>query len=214
MEEKIKLLQMPEDLLTRSVNVGFSGGEKKRNDILQMAVLEPELCILDESDSGLDIDALKIVSPGVNALRDGKRAFIIVTHYQRILDYIKPDYVHVLYQGRIVKSGDFSWSNSWRSRAMAGLPNSSNALQQWHHLFEAQGGPRTRRPVSICSSCCAFGLPTRKHEDWKYTRWMPYLTVALSPMRGPLSALNSVMRWRCRWTPGGWCLSMAAIILS
>ena len=108
MEEKIKLLQMPEDLLTRSVNVGFSGGEKKRNDILQMAVLEPELCILDESDSGLDIDALKIVSQGVNALRDGKRAFIIVTHYQRILDYIKPDYVHVLYQGRIVKSGDFT----------------------------------------------------------------------------------------------------------
>ena len=107
-EEKIKLLQMPEDLLTRSVNVGFSGGEKKRNDILQMAVLEPELCILDESDSGLDIDALKIVSQGVNALRDGKRAFIIVTHYQRILDYIKPDYVHVLYQGRIVKSGDFT----------------------------------------------------------------------------------------------------------
>ena len=94
MEEKIKLLKMPEDLLTRSVNVGFSGGEKKRNDILQMAVLE--------------LDALKIVSDGVNALRDGKRAFIIVTHYQRILDYIKPDYVHVLYQGRIVKSGDFT----------------------------------------------------------------------------------------------------------
>jgi len=108
MEEKIKLLKMPEDLLTRSVNVGFSGGEKKRNDILQMAVLEPDLCILDESDSGLDLDALKIVSDGVNALRDGKRAFIIVTHYQRILDYIKPDYVHVLYQGRIVKSGDFT----------------------------------------------------------------------------------------------------------
>lgn len=108
MEEKIALLKMPEDLLTRSVNVGFSGGEKKRNDILQMAVLEPELCILDESDSGLDIDALKVVADGVNSLRDGKRSFIIVTHYQRILDYIKPDYVHVLYQGRIVKSGDFT----------------------------------------------------------------------------------------------------------
>ncbi|MBA0212661.1 Fe-S cluster assembly ATPase SufC [Pectobacterium brasiliense] len=107
-EEKITLLNMPEDLLTRSVNVGFSGGEKKRNDILQMAVLEPDLCILDETDSGLDIDALKIVSNGVNSLRDGKRSFIIVTHYQRILDYIKPDHVHVLYQGRIVKSGDFS----------------------------------------------------------------------------------------------------------
>ncbi|OKT06271.1 cysteine desulfurase [Escherichia coli] len=89
MEEKIALLKMPEDLLTRSVNVGFSGGEKK-------------------SDSGLDIDALKVVADGVNSLRDGKRSFIIVTHYQRILDYIKPDYVHVLYQGRIVKSGDFT----------------------------------------------------------------------------------------------------------
>lgn len=107
-EDKIKLLDMPQDLLTRSVNVGFSGGEKKRNDILQMVMLEPELCILDETDSGLDIDALKIVSQGVNSLRDGKRAFIVVTHYQRILDYIKPDFVHVLYQGKIIKSGDFS----------------------------------------------------------------------------------------------------------
>ncbi|WP_273132614.1 Fe-S cluster assembly ATPase SufC [Vibrio caribbeanicus] len=107
-EEKIELLNMPEDLLSRSVNVGFSGGEKKRNDILQMAVLDPKLCILDETDSGLDIDALKEVSNGVNSLRDGTRSFIIVTHYQRILDYIKPDFVHVLYQGKIIKSGDFS----------------------------------------------------------------------------------------------------------
>ncbi len=108
----------------------------------------------------------------MNALRDGKRAFIIVTHYQRILDYIKPDYVHVLYQGRIVKSGDSLWSNSWRSRAMAGLPNSSNALQQWHHLFEAQGGPRTRRPVSICSSCCA-GCRRASTRTGNTLRWMP-----------------------------------------
>ncbi|WMQ73582.1 MAG: putative ATP-dependent transporter SufC [Sodalis sp.] len=107
-EAKIELLKMPADLLTRSVNVGFSGGEKKRNDILQMAALEPDLCILDETDSGLDIDALKIVAHGVNTLRNGKRSFIIVTHYQRILDYIQPDRVHVLYQGRILKSGDFS----------------------------------------------------------------------------------------------------------
>ncbi|XOD70028.1 MAG: Fe-S cluster assembly ATPase SufC [Sodalis sp. (in: enterobacteria)] len=107
-EAKIKMLNMPPDLLIRSVNVGFSGGEKKRNDILQMAVLEPNLCILDETDSGLDIDALKIVAGAVNALRDKIRSFIIITHYQRILDYIKPDHVHVLYQGRIVKSGDFS----------------------------------------------------------------------------------------------------------
>lgn len=107
-EDKIKLLEMPEDLLARSVNVGFSGGEKKRNDILQMAALEPQLCILDETDSGLDIDALKIVANGVNSLRSPERSFIIVTHYQRILDYVKPDFVHVLYQGKIIKSGDFS----------------------------------------------------------------------------------------------------------
>lgn len=106
LEEKAKLLKMPTALLNRSVNEGFSGGEKKRNDILQMAVLSPDLCILDETDSGLDIDALKAVSSGVNALQDGQRAFILVTHYQRILNYIKPDYVHVLYKGKIVRSGD------------------------------------------------------------------------------------------------------------
>ncbi|MGL9769308.1 MAG: Fe-S cluster assembly ATPase SufC [Sodalis sp. (in: enterobacteria)] len=107
-DAKIELLKMPPNLLTRSVNVGFSGGEKKRNDILQMAALSPDLCILDETDSGLDIDALKIVAHGVNTMSDGKRSFVIVTHYQRILDYIQPDYVHVLHQGCIVKSGDFS----------------------------------------------------------------------------------------------------------
>ncbi|HGY2888773.1 Fe-S cluster assembly ATPase SufC [Morganella morganii] len=107
-EDKIELLNMPQDLLTRAVNVGFSGGEKKRNDIMQMAALEPSLCILDETDSGLDIDALKTVANGVNQLRSPERAFIIVTHYQRILDYVKPDFVHVLYQGKIIKSGDFS----------------------------------------------------------------------------------------------------------
>ncbi|MCD9480384.1 Fe-S cluster assembly ATPase SufC [Photobacterium phosphoreum] len=105
--EKAQLLKMPLPLLDRAVNEGFSGGEKKRNDILQMAVLAPNLCILDETDSGLDIDALKAVSDGVNALCDGNRAFIVVTHYQRILDYIKPDYVHVMVNGKIVKSGDY-----------------------------------------------------------------------------------------------------------
>jgi len=106
-EKKINLLNMKKDLLTRSVNAGFSGGEKKRNDILQMITLEPNLCILDETDSGLDIDALKTVSNGVNSLRNNKRAFIIVTHYQRILNYLKPDFVHVLYQGKIIETGDF-----------------------------------------------------------------------------------------------------------
>lgn len=105
--KKMALLDMQSDFLTRSVNVGFSGGEKKRNDILQMVALEPILCILDETDSGLDIDSMKIVTKGVNSLRDGNRAFIIITHYQRILDYVQPDFVHVLSHGRIIKSGDF-----------------------------------------------------------------------------------------------------------
>lgn len=102
---KIKLLELSNDLLTRSVNEGFSGGEKKRNEIFQMAVLEPTLCVLDETDSGLDIDALKTVAKGVNALRSPERCFIVVTHYQRLLDYIVPDFVHILKDGRIVKSG-------------------------------------------------------------------------------------------------------------
>jgi Fe-S cluster assembly ATP-binding protein len=104
-KNKVKLLEMDEKFLYRAVNEGFSGGEKKRNEILQMAILEPKLCILDETDSGLDIDALKIVADGVNSLRSPDRAFVMVTHYQRLLDYIKPDVVHVLAHGRIVKSG-------------------------------------------------------------------------------------------------------------
>jgi Fe-S cluster assembly ATP-binding protein len=105
-KEKIKTVNLDEQFLYRGVNEGFSGGEKKRNEILQMAVLEPSLCILDETDSGLDIDALKLVADGVNSLRSADRSFILVTHYQRLLDYIKPDQVHVLAHGRIVKSGD------------------------------------------------------------------------------------------------------------
>ena len=104
-KEKMKLLDMDAKFLSRGVNEGFSGGEKKRNEILQMLVLEPKLCILDETDSGLDIDALKWVSKGVNALRAADRSFILVTHYQRLLNYIEPDYVHVLSDGKIVKSG-------------------------------------------------------------------------------------------------------------
>jgi len=105
LREKLKLLEMDEKLLNRSVNEAFSGGEKKRNEILQMAVLEPTLAILDETDSGLDIDALKIVAKGVNAMRSPERAILVVTHYQRLLDYIVPDRVHVLVDGRIVRSG-------------------------------------------------------------------------------------------------------------
>jgi Fe-S cluster assembly ATP-binding protein len=108
LKSKAELVEMKQEFLKRSVNEGFSGGEKKRNEILQMAVLEPTLALLDETDSGLDIDALKVVAEGVNALRSPERAMVLVTHYQRLLDYIIPDFVHVLADGRIVKSGDKS----------------------------------------------------------------------------------------------------------
>jgi len=101
-------MEMDKALTSRSLNEGFSGGEKKRNEVFQMAMLEPKLTIMDETDSGLDIDALRLVSAGVNKLKDGERSFVVITHYQRLLDYIVPDFVHVLYKGRIVKSGDAS----------------------------------------------------------------------------------------------------------
>ena len=104
-KERVKLLGLPEEMLTRSVNEGFSGGEKKRNEIFQMAVLEPSLCVLDETDSGLDIDALQTVANGVNALRSPERSFLVVTHYQRLLNFIVPDFVHVMMDGRLVRSG-------------------------------------------------------------------------------------------------------------
>ncbi len=107
-DEKLKIVDLKKDLLSRAVNYGFSGGEKKRNEIFQMALLEPTLAILDETDSGLDIDALKAVAAGVNALRSAERSIIVITHYQRLLDYIQPDFVHVLLKGQIVKSGDKS----------------------------------------------------------------------------------------------------------
>ncbi len=119
--DKMKLLELDESLMTRSVNEGFSGGEKKRNEIFQMAVLEPKLCILDETDSGLDIDALKIVANGVNKLRSKDRAIIVVTHYQRLLNYIVPDFVHVLSAGRIVKSGDKTLAMELEKDGYAGI---------------------------------------------------------------------------------------------
>ncbi|MEE8107656.1 MAG: Fe-S cluster assembly ATPase SufC, partial [Gammaproteobacteria bacterium] len=103
--EKMKLMQIDDSFLNRSVNAGFSGGEKKRNEILQMVVLEPRLAVLDETDSGLDIDAMKVVADGVNTMRDPERAIVLITHYQRLLDYIKPDKVHVLANGGIARSG-------------------------------------------------------------------------------------------------------------
>lgn len=114
--EKMKLMEMDPSFLNRGVNEGFSGGEKKRNEILQMALLEPSLAVLDETDSGLDIDALKVVAAGVNALRSPERAIILVTHYQRLLDYIEPDFVHVLSEGKIIHSGDKSLAHELEAR--------------------------------------------------------------------------------------------------
>jgi Fe-S cluster assembly ATP-binding protein len=120
-KEKMALMEMDQALLNRPVNTGFSGGEKKRNEIFQMAVLEPRLAVLDETDSGLDIDALKIVANGVNSLRAPERAMILVTHYQRLLNYIVPDFVHVLAEGRIVKSGDKNLALELERTGYAGM---------------------------------------------------------------------------------------------
>jgi Fe-S cluster assembly ATP-binding protein len=120
-KDRAARLDISLDMLKRAVNVGFSGGEKKRAEILQMAVLEPSLCILDETDSGLDIDALRIVADGVNALRSPHRAMVVITHYQRLLDYIVPDYVHVLSQGRIVKSGGKELAIELEAKGYAGF---------------------------------------------------------------------------------------------
>lgn len=120
-KEKIKDLKMNESLLNRSLNEGFSGGEKKRNEILQMSILDPMMAILDETDSGLDIDALQIVADGVNALKNDDKSFLVITHYQRLLNYIVPDYVHVLVSGRIVKSGDKSLALELESKGYSWL---------------------------------------------------------------------------------------------
>ncbi len=117
------LVEMKEDFLYRSVNAGFSGGEKKRNEILQMAIMQPRLAVLDETDSGLDIDALRVIAGGVNALRGPERSMIVITHYQRLLDYIKPDFVHVLVDGRIVQSGDHTLAMELEDHGYAGYVN-------------------------------------------------------------------------------------------
>ena len=125
--DKMRLMEMKEEMLYRSVNEGFSGGEKKRNEILQMVILEPRLAILDETDSGLDIDALKVVAKGVNSLRGSDRSIVMVTHYQRLLDYIVPDFVHVLSQGRIVKSGGRELAHELESRGYSWIEGEAKA---------------------------------------------------------------------------------------
>lgn len=128
MREKIKLVDLPQEFLKRSLNEGFSGGEKKRNEMLQLALLEPKLAILDETDSGLDIDAMKVVANVVNDLRSKDRSFIIVTHYQRLLDYIVPDKVHVLHQGKIVKTGDKNLAHELEEKGYDWLKDKAAAI--------------------------------------------------------------------------------------
>jgi Fe-S cluster assembly ATP-binding protein len=137
-KEAMDLVEMKQDFLDRAVNAGFSGGEKKRNEILQMAVMKPRLAILDETDSGLDIDALRIIAGGVNALRGPERSMIVITHYQRLLDYIKPDFVHVLVNGRIVQSGDHTLALHLEDQGYADYVN--------HDLDDAPERPLTGAP--------------------------------------------------------------------
>jgi Fe-S cluster assembly ATP-binding protein len=147
MREKSTLLEIDPSMLTRSVNEGFSGGEKKRNEIFQMAVLEPKLAILDETDSGLDIDALKLVANGVNAMRSPERAFIVVTHYQRLLDYIVPDVVHVLSGGRIVKSGDRALALELEDKGYGWLEPEAAASPRSRKAGHPHDSPRPVQPA-------------------------------------------------------------------
>jgi Fe-S cluster assembly ATP-binding protein len=127
LKDKMKLVEMPEDMMSRSINEGFSGGEKKRNEILQMLLLEPSFCILDETDSGLDIDALRVVAGGVNQMRADDRGMLVITHYQRLLDYVVPDHVHVLSNGRIVRSGDKSLALELEAKGYSWLDDSEGS---------------------------------------------------------------------------------------
>ena len=202
LDEKAKLVEMEEALLNRSVNEGFSGGEKKRNEVLQMAILDPKLAILDETDSGLDIDALRIAAAGVNALRDGARGMLVITHYQRLLDYIVPDFVHVLSDGRIVKSGDkelakeleakgYSWiekgaaGDGLASREPAHDDASRAGRRAPRRSRRARGardgarGPAAEPAVAAeaapggVSAFERLGFPSTNDEEWRFTNLAP-----------------------------------------
>ena len=174
--EKMQLMHMDDSFLSRGVNEGFSGGEKKRNEILQMLVLEPKLAILDETDSGLDIDALKVVAAGVNTLRSPERACVLVTHYQRLLEYIVPDFVHVLVRGRIAAAAIARWPSSSSGAATTGSPErrperAMNPLCRPHRAgVRAAAAVPARRSAPPCERGCAGapGLPATRDENWRY----------------------------------------------
>ena len=177
--EKMKLVELDEAFMNRSVNEGFSGGEKKRNEIFQMAVLDPKLAILDETDSGLDIDALRIVAEGVNALRSEKHSVLVITHYQRLLKYLVPDFVHVLADGRIVKSGGkelaeeleqkgYEWiEEEVRGRAMSSVLEDRSTIAPVHIDGEPERVRRIREQAAERFNM--LGWPTTRSEEWKYT---------------------------------------------
>ncbi len=202
---RMKLLDMDQALMNRPVNEGFSGGEKKRNEIFQMAVLEPTLAILDETDSGLDIDALKVVANGVNALRSPDRSAIVVTHYQRLLDYIVPDFVHVLSDGRIVKSGGKDLALELEERGYGWLETvaqdrglraqGTEAERRWQRRLTPTWRPTTasrpragtsRRGSATCGAAAAaafgkLGFPTTKQEEWRFTNVAPIAETRFVP---------------------------------
>ena len=199
--EKAKLLQVDEAMLQRSVNEGFSGGEKKRNEIFHMAVLEPTLAILDETDSGLDIDAMKIVANGVNAMRAADRSFIVVTHYQRLLNYIVPDFVHVLSDGLLVRSGGrelaleleekgYGWLEAvgGEELSMTTVAERHDAVLAEHGRF-AQGRGAAAPPwlrdlrARGAARFAALGFPTVRQEEWRFTNVAPIADTRVSSGR-------------------------------
>ena len=161
-KEKMKLVEIDQAMINRPLNEGFSGGEKKRNEILQMAVLDPTLALLDETDSGLDIDALRIVAKGVNALRRKDRAMIVITHYQRLLDYIVPDFIHVLFEGRIVKSGTRNWLSSWKKRATTGSRAKPQAFSNPRRKSTNYASDGEQRAISRCVRAVALESKGRR----------------------------------------------------
>ena len=187
----MKELGLSEDFLKRPVNAGFSGGEKKRNEILQMAMLNPKLAVLDETDSGLDIDALRIVADGVNRLKGTDNAQVVITHYQRLLDYIVPDFVHVLYDGRIIKSGDKTLAHELEEKGYDWLIRTPH--EQRNHQRNAPGTGRGlcpsgagRRPVATASQgwlgpICGTGIPHDQRRGLALHQPQPADRSALSP---------------------------------
>ena len=214
--EKMKLMQMDESFLNRGVNEGFSGGEKKRNEILQMAVLEPSLAVLDETDSGLDIDALRVVADGVNSLRSPDRAIVLVTHYQRLLDYIEPDYVHVLsgrqdHQERrqVARAGTRKarlrlGEAGGRGVSVVGAKSTASPVERYRAAFDArwQGDDELialRR--AALDQFLSAGFPTQRQEDWKYTNLRRLEVAHFRVGGGSVRARHQAARMVCHARP-------------